>query len=436
MLTHIMLGLILAQFSSGSDFEQILKLDANDGQPGDRFGHAVSIDGSLAAVGARSDFNPNGKAGSAYVFDLVNGVQVRKFIASDGATGDDFGWSVSMCDGLLAVGALRHDDGGTDAGAVYLYDVPSGQLQEFAKLAPDDQTSGQNFGASVLVTADAVYVGAPGDQSDKGAVYVFDRTGRQIDKIVADGGVERDFLGHSLAVSSDLIITGAPGNDDFGLNTGYVYVFDRRTGAQLGGLISDDAFSSANFGRSLALSGTTAYVGAPRSAHLGISPGAVYVFDCLELTQLDKWVASDGIKGVTDRFGQSVAMFGEIVIIGAPKANAAYIFDTDGNQVTKLFPQFGFPDDDFGEAVAIGPGRAIIGGDRHAEDRGSAFVFSTPQDCPPDINGDGLLNVLDFVAFQLAWIDGLDIADCDGDGAFDVLDFVCYQQAFNAGCEG
>ena len=57
-----------------------------------------------------------------------------------------------------------------------------------------------------------------------------------------------------------------------------------------------------------------------------------------------------------------------------------------------------------------------------------------PGFCTADINEDGILNVLDFVAFQLAWQAQEPIADCDNNGEYDVLDFVCYQQLFQAGC--
>lgn len=56
-------------------------------------------------------------------------------------------------------------------------------------------------------------------------------------------------------------------------------------------------------------------------------------------------------------------------------------------------------------------------------------------ECPADFNGDGTLNVLDFVSFQLAWQAMDERADCDGNGAFDLLDFVCFQGVFDAGCD-
>lgn len=54
--------------------------------------------------------------------------------------------------------------------------------------------------------------------------------------------------------------------------------------------------------------------------------------------------------------------------------------------------------------------------------------------CPADFNGDGVLNVLDFVAFQLAWQAGDVRADVNGDGMLDVLDLVTFQALFEEGC--
>lgn len=59
-------------------------------------------------------------------------------------------------------------------------------------------------------------------------------------------------------------------------------------------------------------------------------------------------------------------------------------------------------------------------------------VFGTT--CDADFNGDGELNVLDFVSFQGAFVAGDPGADCDGDGVLTILDFVCFQQLFGGGC--
>ncbi len=55
-------------------------------------------------------------------------------------------------------------------------------------------------------------------------------------------------------------------------------------------------------------------------------------------------------------------------------------------------------------------------------------------ECAADLNGDGQLNVLDFVKFQELWQANDPAADCNGDDAFNILDFVCYQALFQQGC--
>lgn len=54
--------------------------------------------------------------------------------------------------------------------------------------------------------------------------------------------------------------------------------------------------------------------------------------------------------------------------------------------------------------------------------------------CAADCNGDGALNVLDFVCFQGEWQGQTEAGDCNDDGVYNVLDFVCYQGVFQEGC--
>jgi hypothetical protein len=61
-------------------------------------------------------------------------------------------------------------------------------------------------------------------------------------------------------------------------------------------------------------------------------------------------------------------------------------------------------------------------------------VASDTFGCAADINGDGVLNILDFVAFQAAWQNQDPKGDCTADGSYNILDFVCYQALFVDGC--
>lgn len=112
---------------SGSTWTQETKLVASDGTIDDGFGVDVDIDGDFAIVGSYSDDHTGGvNAGSAYVFrhNSGNWTQVAKLTAGDAATGDQFGWFVSIHDDVAIVSA-RYDDhsGGVDAGSAYVFDL-------------------------------------------------------------------------------------------------------------------------------------------------------------------------------------------------------------------------------------------------------------------------------------------------------------------------
>jgi hypothetical protein len=62
------------------------------------------------------------------------------------------------------------------------------------------------------------------------------------------------------------------------------------------------------------------------------------------------------------------------------------------------------------------------------------LIGAGDQDCIGDCNGDGALNILDFVCFQGEWQNQTPKGDCDGNGLYNILDFVCFQTEWQAGC--
>jgi len=85
------------------------------------------------------------------------------------------------------------------------------------------------------------------------------------------------------------------------------------------------------------------------------------------------------------------------------------------------------------------PVYVVLEEEGHGQDVGAAqqwvadHVFQL--DCRVDMSGDGVLNVLDFVALQTAFQGGESRADINGDCVLNVLDFVAFQSAFVEGCE-
>ena len=67
--------------------------------------------------------------------------------------------------------------------------------------------------------------------------------------------------------------------------------------------------------------------------------------------------------------------------------------------------------------------------------RRNGVVAPVASPCDADCDGNGELNILDFVCFQTLFQSGDDSADCDASGELNILDFVCFQTAFQIGCE-
>ena len=110
----------LVSGASASSWSERQKLTASDRASNDIFGPSVSVSGDYAVVGAVGD---DSVTGSAYIFvrSGTTWTQQQKLTASDAASGDLFGSSVSVSGGYAVVGAPYNDDGGSDSGSAYVF---------------------------------------------------------------------------------------------------------------------------------------------------------------------------------------------------------------------------------------------------------------------------------------------------------------------------
>jgi hypothetical protein len=241
------------------------------------------------------------------------------------------------------------------------------------------------------VTADS---SSPGGNAAQGSAYVFVPDGEtgtwsQTQTLLADNGGVFDNFGSALALDGDTLVIGAHGAT-VGANAaqGGAYVF-----ANLGGtwtetieLVADDGAAFDNFGNSAALVGHTLFVGA-NNAQVGsnFGQGAVYAyaFDGSQWTETQKILADDGAGGAN--FGISLAFDGTTLLVGAPGSGgtgAVYAFTNDGTkwvQQQRIVGDDLASGDNFGSAIAIDAGRALIGADVQTVDgftsRGAAYLF-------------------------------------------------------------
>lgn len=219
---------------------------------------------------------------------------------------------------------------------------------EQQKLVADDGASEDFFGFSVAISGDIAIVGSfKADDEvrgvDAGSAYVFTRSGtiwRQQGKLTAIDGAANDTLGGNVALSGETAVAGAIGHDENGDNSGAAYVFTR-SGAiwrQQAKLTAADGAEGDAFGQSIAIHGDTMVIGAPHDDDKGDGSGSVYVFTRTGTTwcQQAKLTAADGAEG--DLFGISVALSHDTILIGADlnderalDAGAAYVFTRLGD---------------------------------------------------------------------------------------------------------
>jgi hypothetical protein len=329
------------------NFTERAKLLANDGATSDQFGYSVAISGETAVVGAPfDDTAPNVNQGAAYVFVFSGGnwIQQQKLTANDGATSDEFGFAVTISGDTIVVGA-HEDDIGTNSnqGSAYVFVRAGGVWTQQQKLTASDGAASDDFGFAVATSGETVVVGARTDdigaETNQGSAYVFTRGGgvwTQQQRLTASDGSLGDEFGYSVAISGETIVVGAH---------------------------TDDV-------------GTAAAQG---SAYVFARSGGAWA-------QQQRLIANDGRLG--DRFGSSVGLSSETAIIGAPfddlgaaDQGSAYVFVRSGTswtQQAKLTADDGAASDLFGNSVAISGETAVAGArfdDVNATNQGSAYVY-------------------------------------------------------------
>ncbi|HMZ30936.1 MAG: hypothetical protein KA094_03030 [Methanoregulaceae archaeon] len=288
-------------------------------------------------------------------------------------------------------------------GCVTAAGVGRGLPQE-VRLDPDTSSNETEYGRSVAIDGNLVAVGMGGDGAI-GSVYVYQRMGSSYvldEKLVFPEEVPCACLeaedpdnafgkcpefGRTVAIQGNTIFVGARFAPVGDISAGAVYVFRNYEDSwQYNGekIISPDPVGGDNFGRALAIQGDLLVVTARKN---DAEKGAAYAFK----NTSDGWintatlVASDSVDG--DYFGQSIALKGETLVIGARNAGpdgagALYLYRKSGNdwiEVTKVTPEDGEPDEQYGFCIAVTGNTIAVGARRDnltATKAGAVYVYT------------------------------------------------------------
>jgi RHS repeat-associated protein/uncharacterized repeat protein (TIGR01451 family) len=464
-----------------STWSQEAKLTASDGEEDDGFGISVAIEGSTVVVGASGD---DGTSGSAYLFvhDGIDWSQQVKLTAADREEDEWFGDSVAIYQGTarelrVVVGAYGDDGNGLDAGSAHVFDLVQGQSasavgqEAVVTLVSDASLAGLAAGndsptplgqptalrATITSGSNVTYTWALGDgEFGTGAVvtHTYPATGTYTAVVTASDSTrlltattpvtivtpielqvgkkgpltasEGAPITYTLTITntgadwatnlvvSDAIppgagyVSGGARDGDVvrwavpslpGLSTAQVDFVVTATAtitnseyavSAAGGqgvldahkLTAADGASGDRFGTGLAISGDTLVVGAKYDDDHGSSSGSAYVFvrQGSAWSQQAKLTADDG--AAYDEFGHNVAIDGDTIVVGAPgdenESGSAYVFVRQGDvwsQQAKLTADDGVAYDYFGTTVAINGDTIVVGATGDDDETGSAYVF-------------------------------------------------------------
>jgi len=411
-----------------------LTLNANPVNSGDPIDLTAPLPGRSSLVAIKvTDTNGNQTAYEIIVTrqSANNFAQEAYLKASNTAAnvglGDQFGIDIAISGDTLVVGARNEasnatgvngdesDNSAESAGAAYVFVRSGTTWSQQAYLKASNTEATDLFGISVGISGDTIVVGAVDEDSDAtgviqpgpgppdppnnsdpgtGAAYVFVRSGTtwsQQAYLKASITPAAGF-GRRIAISGDTILVGVSG----GVETAYVFTRSVTTWSQQAILTASNTDATDLFGFSVAISGDTIVVGAAQedsnatgvngnqSDNSADSSGAAYVFTRSGITWSQQAYLKASNTEAGDFFGISVAISGEIIVVGAESeasnatgvngnqsdnsaggAGAAYVFTRSGitwSQQAYLKASNTEASDQFGVRVAISGGTIVVGG--------------------------------------------------------------------------
>ncbi len=329
--------------------------------------------------------------------------------ASDRFAGDWTRGSIAVSGTRLLAGAHEDDIGAlTDAGSAYIYEFSDLTWTQKQQLLPSVSTASDIFGMAVAIDDDIAVIGAEqsGGASLNGAAYVFrydsgTDTWSQTHKLTNSDNVTESYFGSAASVDGERLLISAYGKNIAGAGSnfwsGRAYIYDYNSGTDSWDetiIFNPDQTIGDYFGYSVALESNTAVIGTLPSAAHPDEIGQAYVF----FNTVGTWsqqaelhtvlTNGGGTRFALDKFGSSVSIEGDIVVVGAydgsgaPGTGKAYIFRRSGatwSLLQTLTPDDGANGDTFGAAVIIKDNIIVVSAPYHdvgaVTDAGSLYVF-------------------------------------------------------------
>ncbi len=382
------LALVVCSISIGEARAQsrfsMIKGDDDLARHGDLYGTDVDNARDFVAVGAPRGmhelFDPGYiPAGCVYVHrlnsvldypsEMGTGPEVQRLFGAGPnfytLPDDRFGTSVSFDELTLAVGApgfmFIQELCADRTGAVIVFEqdpttltfpfnAASGGFTTAVMVGPSNGVDDEEFGFSVVLDGDRLFVGAPGaahpSGGTPGAVYVFQRNGgtwTEVQKIFSSTAQGDGRFGHSLDVQGSELVVGAPLEDKvvgiFSINAvGYAYHFEDVPGVgwtQRNRIASSVEGANSRFGDAVAISRNSMAISAVSAQDgQGTFPGKVETLERDDngtpSISDDTWDSTQTLtppqNALPRRFGEDLDLEGDLLVVGAPWLSSDFQF--------------------------------------------------------------------------------------------------------------
>lgn len=322
---------------------------------------------------------------TSFVGVLLAGVTVpalgQSMVGGEAAVQAEYGRAILVAADEILVGEPGNV---TRPGLVYVYRRSAEGWAEHAQLTAADAFEGDGFGAALASDDGVLLISALRQNDGRGAAYVFQRQAdgswTQAARLEAADATERSNFGVSVAISAGTALIGVSGAND---GVGAAYVFGRDGGGswtRQARLEPGDGAERDAFGAAVAVYGDLAFIGMPGRSR---NTGAVRRYERAAGQWREAGELTIDELPQTARFGSALLLREDELLVGAPgpgSVGAVFSFrpggeDGDWRLASRLLPFGATERDGFGTALAYGD-ELFVGSPGTNGSRGAAFGFA------------------------------------------------------------
>jgi len=334
-------------------------------------------------------------------FETVGQYQQKILETTINATFDFFGESFSVYNDQLAITASGDDAAAVDAGVVYIFDTQNQSTVPDQKIYNPENENYTGFGQSIAMGEGVMFIGAPFKDTvgsdgvvkhyNIGKVYIYRQTSsgwKYSSQIIAPSIQSETTFGQQVVWSPGYcaVTEFYTGSSE---SVGRVHIYKENTSngkfEYIATLDPETHLRSDYFGQSMVMTDSMMVIGTGNFAPNASYRTSVYIFkkkgEWKNATEDARLRASD--SGWSDRFGRSVSMYGDYIVVGAPYSpgfdnrpiprsyiipGAVYIFKKPAGgwkgvltETAKLTPSDPMEFGTFGTSVAIDHNDIFIG---------------------------------------------------------------------------